>query len=66
MKVLPKPVLHAWTDGLNFPTQKPDFEADAQAMLKLLESENKDTTSEAEDEKEKAVVNKMSGITEGG
>ncbi|XP_033624396.1 poly [ADP-ribose] polymerase tankyrase-like [Asterias rubens] len=64
--VLPKPVLHAWTDGLNFPTQKPDFEADAQAMLKLLESENKDTTSEAEDEKEKAVVNKMSGITEGG
>ena len=67
VKVLPKPVLHPWTDGVNFITPKPDFEADAQAMLKQLEADNRNDTAEQDkEEKSKSEVDEESGITEGG
>ncbi|XP_022105519.1 tankyrase-like protein [Acanthaster planci] len=64
--VKPKPVQRSWTDGITFPSPKPNFKADAEAMLKQLEAEWETDTAEETEEKVPTPVDEASGMTEGG
>ncbi|XP_038075117.1 poly [ADP-ribose] polymerase tankyrase-like [Patiria miniata] len=65
---LPKPTPLSWTDANHFKAHKPDFKADAQAMIKQLESSaaRAKTKGKKKEEETGAKVDPLSNFKEGG
>ncbi|XP_038072455.1 poly [ADP-ribose] polymerase tankyrase-like isoform X2 [Patiria miniata] len=62
-KVRPKPASPEWSDGIDFPSPKPNVDNDAKAMVEILEAERSKTI---QDEDLKPTVDKHSDMADAG